>query len=238
MWKNRFNLKDGLSKNETLLDIAKYLQMQFILEENLTIYDDTLRPLPGKATIFFINELVKHGIIEFVKPWASHPNDKSTSFCELKSTEKLEEFCLNGILSPCVDSKAKLTLTHKTTGELIINDIFLLHKTDLDSQNDKMLKFLIKNSNKVYTRADLEKKHILNAEKGEDKDFHTFLADIKMKGVLKKLFFGKGLTKNKICLTNPVYQEDFDRVGIKYIDLKKFLKDLLKKKDREQIEDD
>ena len=96
-----------------------------------------------------------------------------------------------------------------------------------------MISFLIENSNHIFERAELEEKKILRVEENENKDFHVILADIGKRGDLKKLFFGKGLTKNTICLTNPVYQEDFDRVGIKYIDFKNFIR----QKDRKRPED-
>lgn len=100
-----------------------------------------------------------------------------------------------------------------------------LCKPTTTSINHKLLSYLTKNSNQTFTRSQLEKTEIERTRidgrdedmvitvlgksaswrSKEDKLFSRFLDDIKMKGDLSKLFFGKDFSpNNSIRLTNPI----------------------------------
>lgn len=53
----------------------------------------------------------------------------------------------------------------------------------------------------------------------ETKSFYQFPEDIGISGDLKKLFFGRGLSGDTICLTNPIKKEDLHNARVGYINV-------------------
>lgn len=110
-----------------------------------------------------------------------------------------------------------LWLTYK---ELILklNDKKIICKCNCGSGNHNILEFLINNPNKTWTRAELKERNILRTNTVQNssdytKSFYTFLVNIKLYGKnghekIGKLFFNEGLSKNSICLRNPIYKKD------------------------------
>ena len=202
----------------------------------ITWYSTYFSDVPQRQMENIINKFVKeYGAIEFVKPWEfyrSFNGSTSYSYCKIRKTDNFDEVYLkltneyNRVqnLSKKNDDNNKdktvLKLSYTDDRKLIINGIFLLSNPRYNSINDRMLRFLIEHPNKTYSRKDLEKEGVLKVEAKEDKDFYVFLDDIGMKGDLKKAFFSKGITKNSICLTNPVTQDDLRENGIDSIDLR------------------
>ena len=89
-----------------------------------------------------------------------------------------------------------LSLSYNNKRHLLLNDIFLLTKTRNNSINDRLLSYLIKNPNETVSRQELEAEGVLIVDKDEDKDFYVFLNDVNIRNDLRKLFFGKDLSKH------------------------------------------
>jgi hypothetical protein len=97
----------------------------------------------------------------------------------------------------------------------------------LGSFNHNLLKFLLENPNRTWTRKQLNENGKLKTDavqsidKKGDKDFYIFLCDINVKGKnsyskIGDLFFSKDLNKNSIHLKNPIWSElDFEEVGLR-----------------------
>ena len=181
-----------------------------------------------------INKFVyEYEALQFARKWEFLSfKEKAFSTCEIKKTEKFDDTYQKLAADykrakdatnrgeQNTESKPALKLDYTEDRKLMINGIFLLSNPRYNSINDRMLRFLIEHPNKTYSRKDLEKEGVLKVEAKEDKDFYVFLDDIGMKGDLKKAFFSKGITKNSICLTNPVTQDDLRENGIDSIDLR------------------
>lgn len=105
--------------------------------------------------------------------------------------------------------------------KLMLNNIFLIHTTNMGSSNGKVLFYLMHHSNQIVTRDEMKKNGCLAA--GESKDFHSFLNDIKMKGWMKALFFPKDISHDTLYFRNPIYREDIESGEVKIVDLGNFL---------------
>lgn len=176
----------------------------------------------------------EYNALEFEKPWkfVLQPAGKSYSYCEVKKTDafndvyirlseenrKVKEFIKKEELKSTISSRFALSYTNDR--KLLVNGIFLLAEPRYGSINDKMLRFLTEHPNKVYSRKELEDENVLEKGGKEDKSFYTFLDDINVKGDLRKVFFSCGLSKDSICLTNPVDDEKLKENRISYVDLR------------------
>lgn len=168
--------------------------------------------------------------IEFVVPWTFYRSfNGSTSYhwCKIRKTSNFDEVYveiskaykrLQGIKDGLSKSLDVLKLDYTSDRKLLVNGIFLLAEPRYGSINDKLLRFLTEHPNTVYSRKELEDENVL--EEKEDKSFYTFLDDINVKGDLKKVFFSEGLSKDSICLTNPVDDKKLKENRISYVDLR------------------
>ncbi len=110
-----------------------------------------------------------------------------------------------------------------------------------DSFNDNLLKFLLENPNRTWTRKQLTENGRLttnaaqSTDKKGDKDFYIFLCDINVKGKnsyskIGDLFFSKDLSKNSIHLKNPIWSElDFEEADARLMEEDESLKSYLSK---------
>lgn len=141
-----------------------------------------------------------------------------------------------------VNKKPILQLTYKyltyRKHQLFLNGR-LICNCNTGSGNDNLLKFLIDNPNKTWTRAELQKVNALTTNTAQNssnytKSFYTFLMDIKVSGKngysnIGKLFFGTDISKNSIHLKNPIYEEDLIEFNIDFKNDLELLEVMLKK---------
>lgn len=102
------------------------------------------------------------------------------------------------------------------SGELILNDIFVLAKPTPNEQNYRIIRYLIANPNRFVTEQELKK----NALEGKslDKRLTDFVAQINLNKDLGKLFFDT--SKDSIRLSNPVTTERMNEKNIRRIRIK------------------
>ena len=104
---------------------------------------------------------------------------------------------------------------------LLINNAFILARTDFDSENELVISFLIGNPNKRFAREQIQKE--LSTREGREvlikKPFHKIAENLGFKGDFLKAFLD--VSKTTICLKNPVTRKDLDSVGIKYLKIAK-----------------
>lgn len=181
-----------------------------------------------------INKLVyEHKGLQFEKEWEFHAfTEKPFSSCEIKKTDNFDATYMKlhedyqkamAVKNNCKNNEENqklLELSYTGDRKLLLNDMFLIANPRYDSINDRMLRFLIKHPNQTYSRKELEEEKVLRVEDNEDKDFHIILDDIGMKGDLKKAFFSTEMSRDSICLTNPVNKNQLKELGIDSIDLR------------------
>ena len=87
-----------------------------------------------------------------------------------------------------LDVPARKPMFYITQGyrhEIIINDHYELHKPHFKSINDLVFGFLYKNSNKTFTKKEIED----SIGRSMGKSFNTILNELGFKGELRRLFF-------------------------------------------------
>jgi hypothetical protein len=180
---------------------------------------DTLKPEFGKPIEFTkldTTMFIDHKLVALRK--ISEKLDK------LPDTEKMKEAVLEN-----EENKQLLWLEYNSYQEVILNGVFCIHKCQRGQMNDRLLKFLLENPNQVFTRNELFENGTLKETIGENEDvrsnsketksFYQFLEDIRISGDLKKLFFGKDLSENTICLTNPITKANMNEARVSYINI-------------------
>jgi hypothetical protein len=203
---NADSIKKSTSLNKNLLENFSNINKSF----------DTLNPEFGKpieftrldATMFIDHKLVALRKISE----------------KLPDTEKMKEAVLEN-----EENKQLLWLEYNSCREIILNGVFCIHKCQSGQINDRLLKFLLENPNQVFTRNELFENGTLKETIGENEDvrsnaketksFYQLLEDIKISGDLKKLFFGKDLSENTICLTNPITKANMNEARVRYINI-------------------
>lgn len=123
---------------------------------------------------------------------------------------------------------------------LYLNDR-LICNCNVGSGNDNLLRFLISNPNKTWTRTQLISQNILitNTEQNSGKytkSFYTFLTDIKVAGKdgypkIGELFFTDKST-NSIHLINPVYKTRLQECGVEYDTTEDLLNQILQRNNK------
>ncbi|MBL8014385.1 MAG: hypothetical protein JNN05_11115 [Candidatus Omnitrophica bacterium] len=92
--------------------------------------------------------------------------------------------------------------------EVILNDLVILSKPNLDSENAEVFAYLLRNPNKEVLRANIE----TEINKDIKKDFHKIVDNLGFGKDLKKTFFH--ISKNTILFRNPITQSQFEKLGI------------------------
>ena len=208
--KNNVNsIKKSISINKNLLGNFGNINKSF----------DTLNPefaKPIEFTKLDTTMLIDHKLVALRK--ISEKLDK------LPDTEKIKEAVLEN-----EENKQLLWLEYNSYREIILNGVFCIHKCQRGQINDRLLKFLLENPNQVFTRNELFENGTLKETIGENEDvrsnsketksFYQFPEDIGISGDLKKLFFGKDLSENTICLTNPITKANMNEARVDYINI-------------------
>lgn len=122
-----------------------------------------------------------------------------------------------------------LWLSYKNN-KLLLNDYLLIHTCQLNSINDRLLKFLFndKNQNRLIDRKELQESGIFKEESErsigkETKSLFHCLDDINIKENLRKLFVLE-LSTNAINLRSKITKRNIEESKIEFIDLKELFK--------------
>ncbi len=98
--------------------------------------------------------------------------------------------------------------------QVLLNNIEIA-RPDFDSENELVFSFLMDNSNKKHTKAEIEKA----VGKPLTKTLHKIVENLGFKGEIRQAFFD--VSKDSICFRNPIRKEDLDKLGITKLKLPK-----------------
>lgn len=102
--------------------------------------------------------------------------------------------------------------------KLILNDCFVIAKTNLNSANDNFLSYIFQNQNREISLAEVQEKGKAEIKR----DFHKVLDDLNFRGAVKKLFFD--VSKTTITFHNPVSKKQVQEASIELIQLSDFIR--------------
>jgi hypothetical protein len=214
------------SPQEKLFYLAKVLNDKFVIapiDEAIIFKFECLQDISNIDCYYMLKKFAEDfHVIDII--------EEQKDFARIKKNENFNDAFLLGrgkafksLYAPKQDTNVPvLWLSYNNKRELLLNDMFLLTTPRNSSINDRLLSYLTNNPNKIVSRQELEAQGRL--KDGEDKDFYVFLDDVKIKGDLRKAFFGKDLSKHTLNLKNPIYKKDLKEQQIEYIDLKKLFK--------------
>lgn len=227
--KNLFGNFDNISKSfEAFKSMNKCwgldndkMKSLSLIANGLTKSEFGFKPmeLPKIDPIMFVD----HKLVAQVQT-NNHLKQISEKLDKLPDTEKIKETVLEN-----EENKQLLWLEYNSYQEVILNGVFYIHKCQRGQMNDRLLKFLLENPNQVFTRNELFENGTLKekirdnedvrSSSKETKSFYQFPEDIGISGDLKKLFFGKDLSENTICLTNPITKANMNEARVGYINI-------------------
>ncbi len=120
----------------------------------------------------------------------------------------------NKITSTVIDdnpneNKILYYISFTTANEILLNDLVVIGKPNLNSENSEMFSYVFANPNKKITKTEIEK-HI---EGSIGKDFHKIVENWGFTGDFRKTFFQ--VSNDVILFRNPITKVDFDQLGIK-----------------------
>lgn len=98
------------------------------------------------------------------------------------------------------------------SGQVLVNDVFTLGKTNYNSENELVFSYLVKNPNKIVTARELMNNATREPLK---KRLHEIVRDLGFKGDLAKAFFRTA--SEDIYFRNPVSKADLSNLGISAI---------------------
>lgn len=119
--------------------------------------------------------------------------------------------------------KAEYWLEMRTTGELIMNGIYILAKPNIDSENENFISYVYSRPNKEISRKDICE----NQNTKIKRPFNNILNDLGFKGEIKKLFFPV-TSADKVRFFNKLNRADVISAGINETKLQKQLSKLKK----------
>jgi len=99
-------------------------------------------------------------------------------------------------------------ITFTMANEIILNDLVVLSKPNLNSENGEVFHYLFEHPNKTITKKELEQV----IEQAIGKDFHKIVENLGFTGDLRKAFFQ--VSNGAILFRNPITKADFDQLGI------------------------
>ncbi len=105
-------------------------------------------------------------------------------------------------------AQAELQIYYTPAREILINQLFLLHKTSFATENDMVFDYLFHHPNENFTKRDLETRISTKI----NKSFHKIVENLGFSGDIKKLFFV--VSKDAILFRNPVTKSDMEQLGI------------------------
>ena len=108
-----------------------------------------------------------------------------------------------------------LTISYTKTRQVLLNDMLQLAQPIFNRENDQVFSFLMQNSNKSFSKKQLEDQLKIKISK----PLHKIVENLGFKGDLAKAFFS--VSKNDIRFKNPVTQAEIEEMGIGKIRLNK-----------------
>jgi hypothetical protein len=103
---------------------------------------------------------------------------------------------------------ATYRITFTMANEIVLNDVLILARPNLNNENAALFEYLMGNPNKNLQKRDIET--ALNLKIG--KSFHKIIENLGFKGDLRKAFFKTAETS--ILFRNPVTDEQLRQLGI------------------------
>lgn len=100
------------------------------------------------------------------------------------------------------------SITFSMNNEIVLNDLVVLKKPNLNSENTAVFEYLIKNSNKKISKKEIEN-HIGNSI---GKDLHKIVENLGFTGDFRTAFFK--VSKDALYFRNPITKADFEQLGI------------------------
>jgi hypothetical protein len=104
-------------------------------------------------------------------------------------------------------------ITYTDGGNVLLNKVFQLAKTDFNKENDLVFSLLYENPNKLFTVADIKR------ELGTtlDKSLNKIVENLGFTGDIRKVFMN--VSKDSIKFRNPITRSDLEKIGIDMIRL-------------------
>jgi hypothetical protein len=99
-------------------------------------------------------------------------------------------------------------ITFSMSNEIILNDMLVIAKPNLNSENGEVFHYLFEHPNKMITKKELEQ----SIGQSIGKDFHKIVENLGFTGDLRKTFFQ--VSNNALLFRNPITKADFDQLGI------------------------
>jgi len=140
---------------------------------------------------------------------------------EKKAGEELDRLLAesNAELHKRPDSNRVYWLTYsEKSRKLVLNDCFVIAKTNLNSANDNFLSYIFQNQNREISLTEVQEKGKAEIKR----DFHKVLDDLNFRGAVRKLFFD--VSKTTITFHNPVSKKQVQEAGIELIQLSDFIR--------------
>lgn len=114
-----------------------------------------------------------------------------------------------------INNEILYQITFSMNCEIILNDLVILSKPNLNSENNDVFSYLIEHPNKTIKKKDIET-HI---GRSIGKDFHKIVENLGFAGDLRKTFFK--VSNNAILFRNPITKAVFDQLSIQPLKLQK-----------------
>lgn len=105
-------------------------------------------------------------------------------------------------------NKVLYYITFNVSNEILLNDLIVLSKPNLSSENAEVFTYLIENPNKTIPKKEIEER----IRRSIGKDLHKIVENLGFAGDLRKAFFS--VSKDAIFFRNPIRKADFDQLGI------------------------
>lgn len=105
-------------------------------------------------------------------------------------------------------NEAEYEINYKDSGEIILNNKYLLSRVHFGSENDVFFGEVFKNP-----RKEIKKKELQDRFPELHKDFHKLVYELGFKGELLKIFFPK-ITSSSVYFQNYVTKQDLEKLII------------------------
>ena len=99
-------------------------------------------------------------------------------------------------------------ITFPPSNDILLNNLMVLSKPNLNSENAEIFSYLIEHPNKEVTKEEIEKA----LDRKINKSFHKILQNMGFKKDLRKIFFT--VSKSNIIFRNPITFATFKQLGI------------------------
>lgn len=172
----------SISEIENLLDLISQESKSFSGYKKIETIDGIRQPII-KFTMLIDDQLLRDYLIKTYG--ISREND-----VELASKLQLEED----------DNKVCYWISFNDTGKIILNDKYLMARTQAGSNSDSLMAYLYKHPNQICLKTDIQRE--FRIEKEINRSFSKTTDELGFRGELKKLFFK--VSKDKVIFRNLI----------------------------------